>query len=643
LAKPQVRLNAVFTISIIGLLVLILRAAQIQLVDGAEYAAEAAASRTEQRVLTAPRGAILDRWGTPLAANQEVFHISITPAEFVDASETVRQLREALGVSSRLLNRELGKQYGYLRGPFTSADVQPIRNLRGVYFQPEPVRFYPNAGLAASLLGRPASDGTEASGLERFLDTLLTGIPGFSVVLQDQFERTYESPARLDAFPVPGHDVRLTIDVDLQDLVERSLTDAMEKLQATSGDVAIVDPRTGEILALTSRSRRGGATVDAFTSPFEPGSTAKLFTAAALISGDLVTPDDSVWGENGKYVTPHRTIEDEHDEGWMTLRDVIRRSSNIGIAKLSSRLEAEQQFHMLRAFGMGTPTGVEFPSESPGRLPRPESWSVTSSASLAIGYEVAVTTLQLAQAFSVLANDGVMMQPTLVAQVLDPYGRVVYQHRPRPVRRVLPADHATTLRSMLRDVVYDGGTGEAAALTTYEVAGKTGTARRFQDGEYVRGSHVATFVSLFPANDPQLVMVVKLDNPVGSYAAASAVPMTKSMLEQILAGRSPALDRLSLGNASRTPSLEPDFQAGTVPFVVFLPRTSQSDSTTWETVPDLQGHTARAAARELHARGLRVHLEGWGTVRRTIPEQGAVLTSGSTVTVVLNAESRGGV
>ncbi len=643
MAEPDSRIRAVGAIALVGLCVLLLRAAQVQLLDGAQHAATAAAVRTEREELPAPRGAILDRWGNQLAVSQESYSIDLTPGEFVDSAETAKQIRTALGISSARLNRELRKRFGYLAGPYSSNRVHDIRSLRGVYVNSSLNRFYPHGNLAAAVLGRPASNGIAASGIERVMDTLLQGTPGSAVVLRDHVGGTYQTPGRLDAFPTPGHNVHVTLDIDLQDLVERSLSDAMEKLEALSGNVVIIDPRSGEILAVASRSRESSSTVSSFTSAFEPGSTAKIFAAAALLDRGLVAQSDSVWGEDGEYKTPHRTITDDHNEGWMTLFDVVRRSSNIGIAKLSSRLTRPQQFAMLRDFGLGTPTGIEFPAESPGILRRPDAWSMTSSASLAMGYEVATTMLQLAQAYAALANDGVMVQPTLIKRVVAVSGEVIYRHEPRPVRRVISAAHADRLRGMLRAVVYDGGTGEAAALATYEVAGKTGTARRVIDGRYVPGSHTATFISLFPASDPQFVMVVKLDDPAGTYAAASAVPLTRSMLEQLLAGRTPVLDRASLLVSSDPIEESPRaVDPGTAPFHLRLPRKPEDIAVYEKEIPDVTGDPIRLAARKLHDLEFQVRVEGWGPSCVTQPATGTSLPSGSTVTLVCTAARGGG-
>ena len=290
-----------------------------------------------------------------------------------------------------------------------------------------------------------------------------------------------------------------------------------------------------------------------FTDPFEPGSTAKLFTAAALLQNRLVDSTDEVFGEGGTWRMPvtrsgrkTRTITDVHvHKGTVTLAEAIGTSSNIAMAKFSLRLTPEQQYEMLRDFGFGTPTGAEFPSESRGTLARPDRWEpMYTRASMAMGYELGVTPVQLAAAYGAIANDGVLMAPTLVREVRDPSGAVLFRREPEPVRRVISAEIAGRLRQYLRGAVGEGGTGGEAQLVNYTVLGKTGTARRFEDGHYAAGRYTSTFAAIFPADDPQLVVIVKIDNPKGSYyGGRTAAPVTRTMLQQSLASRRVAIDR----------------------------------------------------------------------------------------------------
>ena len=472
--------------------------------------------------------------------------------------------------------------------------------------------------------------------MEKTLDSLLSGRSGSAVVLKDRAGREYESPARVIAQPVAGHDVVLTLDAELQEIAQRALDDALRRMDADGGDVVMLDPATCEVLAIASRQRDGTARPSAFIDTFEPGSVAKIFAAAALLALKRVRPGEHVSGEDGIYRLPGRTITDEDPQPTLTLADAIRVSSNIAIVKFAARLTPAEQYRTLRDFGFGTLTGIEFPGEAAGRLRPPSEWTRPSAASLAIGYELSVTPIQMAAAYAALANGGLLLQPTLIREVRSPEGRLLYRHEPEPVRRAVSPEIATGLRDLLRGVV-ERGTGAEAALTNFPVAAKTGTARRVVNGHYAAGQYTASFAALFPADKPQLVLVVKIDNPhKGShFAAQTAAPVTRSMLEQALAARTVALDRARLSTAAPPTAAVPlEGDGGVVPYVVPWPYQPDSvDAGRRQTVPDVTGLRLREAVRALHRRGFRVALKGWGTAEHTWPAAGDSAATGATVTL----------
>ena len=305
----------------------------------------------------------------------------------------------------------------------------------------------------------------------------------------------------------------LTINQDLQEIAENALMDAIAKMGATSGDIVILDPHSGEIRAMASRRGDSAVTAAAITEPFEPGSTLKPFIAAGLLERGLVKPTDSVDTGNGLLTLNSRTIHDDHPLGRVPLSDVIRMSSNVGIVKFAERLSPGDEFETLRDFGFGTSTGIEFPSEAGGSLRAPNYWGSQSPNSIAMGYEVAVTPLQLAVAYAVFANGGKLLEPTLVKEVRSPDGKVRYRHTTHVVRQVISESVALDVREMLREVV-QSGTASAADMDTYVLAGKTGTPRGTVNGHYVAGKYNPNFVGLFPADDPQYVIAVRLSNPI---------------------------------------------------------------------------------------------------------------------------------
>ncbi len=642
MAKPLVRLRVVEIGLAAGLVALVLRAAQVQLVEGHMYAAAARAQRTERVVLDARRGTLFDRHGLGLALTQETYHVGIAPNELRDPARDAATIARQLRVALRDVERGLRRRYAWFAGPFTTADVQPLRTTRGVHLEPVLRRFYPSAEFARAVIGRVGEDGRGGGGggggLERLLDSLLAGTPGAAVVLKDRSGREYESPARVIAEPVAGNDVVLTLDAELQEIAQRALDDAIDNMHADGGDVVMLDPQSGEVLAVASRRADGSMRPSAFTETFEPGSLAKIFAAAALITYNRVRPGEHVSGEGGRYRLPDRVVTDEHPLPSLTLADAIRVSSNIALVKFAARLHPDEQYGVLRAFGFGAPTGVEFPAESPGRLRPPREWSRPSSASLAIGYELAVTPIQLAAAYGAIANNGVLLEPTLIREIRAPNGTVRYRHRAEPVRRVISPEVAAKLRDLLRGVVEQaGGTGERAALANFQLAAKTGTARRVVGGRYAAGQYTASFAALFPADEPQLVVVMKIDNPQkGSYfAAQTAAPVTRSMLEQALAARTVALDRARLSNVAATADHarldEPD---GVVPYVVPWPYARDTAATEPDRIiPNVTGQPLREAIRALHRRGFQVVVKGWGVIHHTWPAHGEHAAPGTTITV----------
>jgi len=642
-ARPLVRLQAIFGVMLLALLVLLGRAAEVQVVQGRRWAALATAARTERVILPARRGGLSDRRGTPIAITQETYHVGIAPNELKDPAGDAEAIARALRLAPVEVRRALRQRYAYFGGPYGAATVEPIRARRGVHLEPVLNRFYPSPGLAGPVIGRVDDDGRGASGLERTLDTLIAGVPGAAVVLKDRAGREYVSPARVIAGPLAGNDVVLTLDAELQEIAQRALDEALGRMDADGGDVVMLDPATGELLAVASRRRDGTARPSAFTDTFEPGSVAKIFAAAGLLALNRVKPGERVSGEGGRWKLLDRTFVDLEPLPSLTLADAIRVSSNIALVKFARRLEPGEQYGVLRDFGFGAPTGVEFPSEATGRLRPPAQWTRPSAASLAIGYELSVTPLQLAAAYGAIANDGVLLEPTLLKEIRSPAGDVLYRHRPAPVRRVVTADVARRLRELLHGAA-QRGTGEEGTLATFQIAAKTGTARRVVGGRYAPGEYTASFAALFPADHPQLVVVVKIDNPrKGSYFAAhTAAPVTRAMLQQALAARQVALDRASLSDAAPVALASPagppppaEEEAG-APAVLpwpLPPDSARAVPAARRAVPDVTGLPLREAVRALHRRGFRVVLKGFGVTHHTWPAAGDSAAAGTTVTL----------
>lgn len=629
-------------------LLIVGRAVQLQGFEGDRWREEARKQQQATAPLPARRGAIYDRDGVALALTRETFAVSLAPRELRDRGEAVRRLTRALGLSRAAARRatDPALRWVVLPGRFSVEQRRALGEARGIYVERKLERFYPQGDVGREVLGVMSADGRALGGIEQAMDSLLRGRDGFSVLRRDARGRK-EASVNLPAVqPRDGDDVVLTIDFDLQEIADAALDEQVRATRAAGGDLILADPRTGEILAAVSK-RTGSSTLSAFIEPYEPGSIAKPFFVATLLARHRAALTDQVFAENGSWTMPNgRTVTDVHAYGTLTLRDGLRVSSNVVMSKFSERLPHADQYAYLRDFGFGTATGVEYPVESGGRLPRPDRWDSYTPASLAMGYEMMVTPIQMAMAYGALANGGVLMEPRLFREVRGGKGEVVERREPRKVRRVIPEQVALALRDVLVEVVADG-TATRAGLSTFEVAGKTGTSRRTgAGGHYVAGEYNSSFVGFFPAQAPQLVIYVKLDRPQGDYyGGLTAAPVTRATLQAILAARSPSLDRralLGMRTHGQAPAAQPrpaDEPAvgGSEGTYVFLdnriPAAPRGDRAPVP-VPDLAGLPLRDAARRLHALGFHVRVQGGGQVRQTLPAAGAVLPRGDTLTVV---------
>ena len=636
---------------------IVARAAHVQLWQGARWAARAQSQHFAAAPVPAPRGDILDASGNVVVQSRELVRLHVAPREVRD----VRALRKALaraGVRSGWAARagDRRRQWVSLPGRFLPTEVATLVAMRGVYAEPVSDRVHFGTQGLARIVGRVDADGSPVDGLELALDTLLQGTAGTATLVRDARGRKFESPTVPGTAPRKGHTIVLTINAALQDIAERALADAAARTGASGGDIVLLDPHSGAVLAMASRRADARATAStALTEPFEPGSTLKPFVAAALLERGKARPDDIVATHGGRWTRDGRTITDVHRADRMTLAEVIRFSSNIGIVQFAERLTAREEYEALRDAGFGVPTGVPYPSEAGGLLRHPRSWSRTSAASLAMGYELSVTPLQLAAAYAAFANGGELVEPQLVREIRDAEGDAVWTLARRPVRRLMSPETATIVRRMLEGVVSEG-TASGADLATFAVAGKTGTARRVEGGRYAAGKYTATFAGLFPADEPQFVLLVKLDNPQGEYyGGTTAAPVSRVVLEAAIAARDASLDRGALASRTRAPNLTPakpsaesaaaiaaagvraaaTAHEGSVPYMVALTATpAAAPAPPPRAVPDVQGMPLRDAVHTLHRAGFRVQLVPGGSAGSTHPAPGTVLAPGATVRLV---------
>src|SRR6266480_2264968 len=559
--KPPKRVAVVHAFFILFALALVVRAAKVQVIDGKQWAARATRQHFFASPLAAPRGEILDAGGNTLVESREMTRVALALPEVRDTAFVLRALHRAR-VDVEAVHAAIARRRRWIELPglYSSADVASISRLNGIHLTPVLQRVYANSNSIRRIIGSLDGQGNPLDGLELSLDTLLRGDSGKVRLARDRDGRALDSPDGWTDQPKRGATVVLTINNTLQDICERELSIAVDSLHADGGDIVVMNPHTGEILALASN--RVGRTMfsnTAVTEPFEPGSTLKPFIAASLLERGRARPGDVVNTHDGKLELDGRVITDMHKAASLSLADVIRYSSNVGIVEFGQRLTPRQKYETFRDLGFGTPIGVPLPAEAAGTLREPRQWSKQTSASILMGYEIAVTPLQLVTAYAAIANGGELLEPHLVKEVRASDGKVVYRAEPRAVRRVMSGEVARTVQQMLLAVVQEG-TATKADLATFDVAGKSGTARRTtQNAGYTAGNYTASFVGLFPGNDPQYVVLVKLDSPKGRHYAGGdiAAPVTQIVLRAALAARDAALNRRDLAASEKSAGPEP--------------------------------------------------------------------------------------
>lgn len=503
------------------------RAIYLQIVDQQFLQAQGKERHLRVVEVAAHRGMILDRNGEPLAVSTPVDSLWMNPQELSAAPQQIPALAHALGMPvpdlNVLIKQNAGKEFVYLaRGmdPYLAQKVVAL-NIPGVYTQREYRRYYPTGEVTAHVLGFTNVDDRGQEGLELGYNDWLQGISGAERVIVDRFGHSVQDVENLRS-PRPGKDLVTSIDLRVQYLAYRALKQAVLAQGAQSGSIIVMDARTGEVLAMANQPSFNPNNRDdyrgnlyrnrAVTDQFEPGSSMKPFTIiAALLSGKY-RPDSFVNTSPGYYKVSGYTISDDgHDYGRINLTTLIEKSSNVGASKIALSLQPQLLWNTLNAFGFGHSTGSGFPGEVSGSLPAWQSWSQARQATISYGYGVAITALQLADAYDTLADGGIRRAPSFVKLDQASAGE-----------RIIPTSLAHTLRGMLETVVSDAGTGARADVVGYHVAGKTGTAHIAENGGYSDKRYISVFAGMAPATHPQLVAVVVIRDPSkGEYFAAT--------------------------------------------------------------------------------------------------------------------------
>ncbi len=674
----RIRFKFLAFLLILVFLVLVGRLFSVQILQHEKYLREADNQQKLKIDIEADRGQILDRHGVSLAVSKDRFTMYLDVSRVADPKKTARSLAAVSGWQAGPLEKAIRSSRGsiLIDRKISRQQKEKVESLgiEALSFEVEKERFYPYNSLAAQVIGYAGMDNKGLEGIEGYFDGILAGERGSAILQRDGLGGRHINPDLPSVTPRSGQDIYLTIDKVLQELAENALDRAVERHGAKSGSVVVVEPYSGEILAMACYPRidlnsvrriRDRAEIYAamrnrvITDVFEPGSTFKIVTLTSILEKGLANLDERIFCENGSYKVCNHTFNDIHEYGWLKVREVFELSSNIGVIKLAERLEKQGLYQMARKYGFGSRTGIDFSGESGGILNRIDKWSGLSLASISIGQEVCVTPLQMVMAYAAIANGGLLMKPTLVKEIRDTEGKVVFRSEPEVIREVMIRETCESVKELLVGVV-ERGTGVKTRIEGYQMAGKTGTAQKTLPGKrgYECGKYITSFGGFFPVQDPGYAVFVMLDEPKrDKWGGESAAPLFRELAESTIYAFDELLDDAAPGYmADNQPGMGERYRVVSVsgaresgerrirgrkeecPVVdLAYPSRDSGDygrksypfvqsALVRGRMPDLSGLAMREAYLLVANTGLRVRIEGMGRIVKQEPSAGEQYT-----------------
>lgn len=524
-----------------------IKAIHLHIFKGAWLSDKAEGQYRKSIELHGKRGTIYDTKYREMAISVHASSIAMFPAAITDPSSAAQSISTILKTDYRQLKKNLasGKSFVWIKRNVFPDEKNAIEklNIGGIGFIPGSRRVYPNKTLAAQVLGFTGTDGKGLEGLEFFYNHYLKASKTRHTVLKDALGRGFDAKQKIIA---NGNNVVLTIDRTVQYIAEKTLEETAVRYSAKSGIVVVMTPRTGAILAIAhyprfnpNNFRDFGQHVwrnRAVTDPFEPGSTMKVFLAAAAIESGYCTANTIFFCENGAYRIDRNLVHDVHAHGWLSLQQIVKYSSNIGAVKVSETIGKKTLYESLKGFGFGEKTGIDCPGETRGTLMPHCRWSKIDTGAISFGQGMSVSAIQLASALSAIANNGIRMRPYLVKAVTDENGKLLKTFSPRKLNTAISPETAEKVKMMMRTVTSEDGTGVEAALEEYTVCGKTGTSQKIDEkGGYAKDRFIASFAGFVPAEKPEITIVVILDEPRGQhYGGVVAAPAFKKIASETL-------------------------------------------------------------------------------------------------------------
>lgn len=629
----KIRIVIILSVFLVFFVALISRAFQLQVLSGQKLKSLAHRQHTTVLQLQPERGVIFDRNGEKLAISIMANSVCADPSKIADPAKVSGQVAEILNLDNQTVFKKISspKNFCWLARRISPQQAALVENadIEGIFLVKEPKRFYPNGELAAHLLGFVGLDASGLEGLEKKYDESLKGKPEKLAWARDAkgkklFLRVEKSETKKDE----NENLVLTIDNRIQYLVETHLKEAVLDKGAKGGVAIVMDPKTGEILALANQVGFNPNNIEGLTPEkwrnraiadnFDPGSTFKPFLVAAALEEKIIKESDKFFCENGNYKVANRVIHEAQRKrhGYLGVPDILKYSSNIGAAKIAQKMGREKFYDYIQKFGFGERTGIDLPGETAGLVRPVKNWVPVDTAMIAFGQGISVTAIQLIAAVSAIANDGVLMKPYIVRGIADKNNRLVKLYAPTVVRKVISPGVAKRLTTMLTEVVgAPDGTGKKASIVNVAVAGKTGTSQKF---DYKRGVYSServrtSFMGFFPADNPQVAILVMLDEPQrDKWGGVAAAPVFKNIGDQIL--------NCFKTNIRETPVFEKD------PNKVELVSTQQTltpqnvVSSDESTMPNFAGLTIREAMKKAKAESIELKVSGNGWAVRQYPQ-----------------------
>ncbi len=633
-----------------------MRLFQIQILDGSKYREQGSKQAQAQIPIPAVRGNIYDRYNKPLTRNIIKYSFATYPNKIGNPKMLANIMSNHFGRSPDYYNQKLtrNKTFTYLERNLNRNDCQEFLDELppGLIVERDSRRFYPNGNIAAQLIGYTDPDSRGLTGLEQKFDHYLTGTAGWVVRQLSGKGKALPNNRFPTKTPLDGSNIQLTIDLDYQVVLHEELRRRIDETSAVSAMGILMNPQTGAILAMATIPDFDANYPAKFpmethknrvlTDQFEPGSTFKFVAAAAALKYDLVNLDEEFFCENGQYTFAGEVVNDHEDYGLLTFPQIIENSSNVGMIKIAERIGSNRLYRTCRDFGFGMPTHINFAGESSGTLRRLENWSGFSIASVTMGQEVAVTTIQLAMAYSAIANGGFLMKPRLVSQIVNNNGKSVYREEPEVLRKISEPGVMKDLTAMLIRVV-DTGTGTSARIPGWSIAGKTGTAEKFIDGEYSTSKYISNFAGFFPAENPQIVGVIVLNEPRYGFhwGGIGAAPIFRRVINriinmddsiQILKDKYKNTEEpLLMVDTYRKEHDKTDMFPKNLSTRAVYTQIAQNENA----VPDVRGMSLLQAKVVFRQFGYQTKFNGSGQVFWQSPKPGTILAAGSICTIGL--------